>query len=413
MPDGLVDHPDVAPLGLYPGAEVVFFGDSVTQDGHHVAALEAWFATAMPYLPLRLTNAGTGGNRAATALERLQTDVVARDPAVVFVQFGMNDGRYQPLDPADRALFVESLRAIIERLRVSTRAEIVLLGPPMYDRAARLHREMPVDDADYDETVGAMNAAAAALAMELGVLFVDVRAEMRAVTAHHRPGEDPDRAGFALSPDGIHPNAFGGFVIARALLDAWLGSGPAVELEVPCRPGVAETVQLARLPYPYLEWTRDLVGTAEWAAAFDRMTLRCPGLAEGEWRLVAVEHAQEIDLGTFDAAELSVGVDMTTVVDAPWSVRAAALRAHVEARRVRVDVEVRRPVQDLKQLPGPERCAAYETGIPAIEAAQAGELAALDEAIDALRAPFEVTLRVEPVASSGAVDAAPSGSASE
>lgn len=375
--------------------------------------MEAWFAAAMPYLPLRFTNAGTGGNRAVTALERLDTDVIARDPAVVFVQFGMNDGRYQPLDPADRDLFVESLRAIFERLWAFTRAEVVLVGPPLYDRPARVYRGLPVDDTDYDETVGALNTAAEGLAAELGLPFVDVRSEMWAVTAHHRPPEAPDQAGFSLSPDGIHPEAFGGFVIARQILDSWLGVGPALELELACRPGEAETAQLQRLPYAYLEWTRDLLGTAEWAAAFDRMTLRCPGLAEGEWRLVAVEDGQDIGLGTFDAAALDGGVDLTALADAPWSTRAAELRAHVEARRLLVDVEIRRPVQDLKQVPGPRRCAAYETGIPTIEAAQAESLAAIDAAIDALRPPLEVTLRVEPASSSEAGGAAPSGSASE
>ena len=79
-------------ISLVDGDRVVFLGDSITQDGRYVEAVEQFFLTRFPERKVSFVNAGwsadkaTGNNFTGVgALARLGRDVLSCKPTVVVV----------------------------------------------------------------------------------------------------------------------------------------------------------------------------------------------------------------------------------------------------------------------------------------------------------------------------------------
>lgn len=175
-------------LAIPEGAPLVaFLGDSISA-GLHLSAERAFPAVlqadlAGSGLPFRLLNAGVSGDTSAGGLARIDW-VLERQPAVVVIELGGNDG----LRGQDLAAVEANLRAIVARVRASG-ARPLLLGmriPPSYgaDYAAGFA-------AIYERIAGEMQVPLVQYFME-GV------------------GGVPD----LLLPDGLHPTARGHEILA-------------------------------------------------------------------------------------------------------------------------------------------------------------------------------------------------------
>jgi acyl-CoA thioesterase I len=81
--------PKVANLNT-SGKNIICFGDSLTE-GYGAKPGEDYPSVLAKLLDQPITNAGVSGNTTRQALERLQTDVLDKDPKLVIVQFGGND----------------------------------------------------------------------------------------------------------------------------------------------------------------------------------------------------------------------------------------------------------------------------------------------------------------------------------
>ena len=111
-----------APFALRDGDRVVFYGDSITQDGAYARFVEEYVRTRFPRWDIRFYNAGVGGDTvrgggAGPIDVRLERDVIAHKPTVVTIMLGMNDGGYKPFDPMTLATFGEGYRAIVAKLQ--------------------------------------------------------------------------------------------------------------------------------------------------------------------------------------------------------------------------------------------------------------------------------------------------------
>lgn len=104
------------------GSTVVAFGDSLVE-GHGASAGRDFVSVLSQRLGIPIVNAGRGGDTTATALRRLDTDVLARDPRIVIVLLGGNDILRRV--PAE-ATFT-NLGTIVERIR-ERGAAVVLVG---------------------------------------------------------------------------------------------------------------------------------------------------------------------------------------------------------------------------------------------------------------------------------------------
>ena len=125
---------------LLAGEEVriVAFGDSITAGGDaSEPGLIFWqrWAEALrrkyPRATIDAINGATGGDTTAQGLQRLEEKVLREKPDLVLIGFGMNDhnrpGFGVPLDA-----FAGNLRQMIDRIRATTGAEVVLFSafPP-------------------------------------------------------------------------------------------------------------------------------------------------------------------------------------------------------------------------------------------------------------------------------------------
>ncbi|MBE9155879.1 arylesterase [Nodosilinea sp. LEGE 06152] len=117
---------DVNNLYRGAGAQVVAFGDSITA-GAGVGPQAAYPSLLSQRLGLPIVNLGRGGDTTATALDRLQRDVLAADPWLVMVGLGGNDFLQQvPLAQTE-----QNLREIVTHLQQQG-AIVVLLGMNVY-----------------------------------------------------------------------------------------------------------------------------------------------------------------------------------------------------------------------------------------------------------------------------------------
>ena len=75
-----------------PGG-IVMFGDSTTAPRGAVKVYSSRVDTALQSIgsSLSVHNAGVSGDTTSAALKRLQADVLAHEPRVVVIQFGIND----------------------------------------------------------------------------------------------------------------------------------------------------------------------------------------------------------------------------------------------------------------------------------------------------------------------------------
>jgi len=128
--------------------KIVAFGDSVTQSAR-VSGAETFYQIFAKQLRekygydnITSVNRGIGGNNVFHALSRIREDVVAENPQLVFVMFGVNDGyRGMNMD-----VYEKNMRKIVEILENETDALIILLGPTPLTTSKDAFR-------DYDKTV--------------------------------------------------------------------------------------------------------------------------------------------------------------------------------------------------------------------------------------------------------------------
>ncbi len=234
-----------APLSPVVGAEppvVVMFGDSTTrarpgavEKVYPVRIAEALEAGGEA---VRIINRGVGGDHTGGARKRFARDVLAEEPALVVIQFGINDAAVDvwktPPSTGPRVSredYVANLRWMVEEAR--GRGVRVILMTPNPLRWAPVIRERygrppydPGDPLGFEKPffLGHLEAMRS-LADELRVPLVDIHA---AYAAHEREtGETAE----ALLLDGIHPNDRGHALVAGRLLPVvreQLKSPPAV-----------------------------------------------------------------------------------------------------------------------------------------------------------------------------------------
>lgn len=253
---------------------VVCFGDSITGTYYHTGGVSSW-PTLLAHLvqarhpdgTVSVHNAGVSGHTTEAALARMERDVLARDPHVVAIMFGMND--VAGVSPGE---FMRNLGTIVGRARARG-AEVVLLTPNHVQDGDP--QRPPARVAAYADLVREV-------ARESAVPVVDV----------HRLFAEEARAGgyrwARLMSDAIHPNLHGHRLIAEAVTRAMLGTSdlPVIAVEPP-----PPAVPAARSPWKVLamEPYDALVGEALRSAAPARRADIVP------WRVAGKSLAELIE----------------------------------------------------------------------------------------------------------------------
>ncbi len=210
--------------------KVVCFGDSVTGVYYHSGSRRAY--TDMLGIALQrdsgsanveMINAGISGHTTVNALARIDRDVLAHQPDVVTVMFGLNDMTRVSLHD-----YEANLKAIVEKCR-GAGAEVVLATPNnVIDTPGRPTGKL----IKYCDVVRRV-------ASELGVPIYDTYQQLRGARAI-----DPFDWRLLMS-DSIHPNMAGHKRLAEQLAQTITGLKASLRNVSPLRPALQRT--LARI----------------------------------------------------------------------------------------------------------------------------------------------------------------------
>ena len=207
-------------FAIHDGDRVVFYGDSITQDGGYACFVEEYCRTRFPRLDVRFFNAGVGGDTvqggsAGDIGLRLDRDVIRHKPTIVAIMLGMNDGRYRKLEPATLASFTDGYRMIVAKLRQALpRARIYLIRSSPFDDVAR----PPNFEPGYMNVLRRNGEAVEAIAREQQATVVDFGGAV-ASGLELAVRNDPERAHHLL-PDRVHPSPAGHVLMGATLLRA-------------------------------------------------------------------------------------------------------------------------------------------------------------------------------------------------
>jgi lysophospholipase L1-like esterase len=204
-------------------ATIIAFGDSTTAPRGELVVYAQVLQKELP-IPARVINAGVGGNTTEQARARFEKDVLARKPALVVIQLGINDASVDvwkkppatgPRVELDR--YEANLRHFVQTLK-GRGARVIVMTPNALrwtDTMKARYGKPPYrpDDPDGLNVLLKRYAdAAREVARAEGVPLVDVYA---AFEAH---GKEKGHTVDELLLDGIHPNEKGHRLVADLLL---------------------------------------------------------------------------------------------------------------------------------------------------------------------------------------------------
>ncbi|MEM7260835.1 MAG: GDSL-type esterase/lipase family protein [Planctomycetota bacterium] len=195
---------------LRMGERIVFLGDSITQaainPGGYVQLIDASIEKQRADRHATLIGAGISGNRVPDLQARLDADVIAHGPTVVFIYIGINDVWHsQNGRGTSKEAYESGLRDVIARLKESASSpRIVLATPTVIGEQKRGTNPL---DAMLDEYA----ALSRQVARDTGVHVCDLREASVEYLSVRNP-EDRDRG--VLTTDGVHLNAEGNRFVA-------------------------------------------------------------------------------------------------------------------------------------------------------------------------------------------------------
>ncbi len=204
--DFLVQPNDVVGIG----------GDSITAQHLYSAFIEDYLLMCQPTQNQSIVQFGWSGEVAPRFLGRLNTDVFPFKPTVMTTCYGMNDGRYGPINDGIADTYRKAQTDIVEALKKNGVRAIILGSPKCVD--SHTYHGDPAAAVVYNKTLGSLAEIDKEVAQQEGVVYADVySATMETMTkAKAKFGEDYVFGG----PDGVHPGPNGHLVMAYAFLKA-------------------------------------------------------------------------------------------------------------------------------------------------------------------------------------------------
>ena len=209
-----------------PFKSLVVLGESTVEGGGWLQGPEERFADLLWHLlehaqeeTLAYHNAGLGASvispksvgyeasNKPSAAERLEEEVIAKNPDLVVVAYGLNDMR-AGMSVAD---FKAELVAILDRIDEATGATVVIVN--VYHQAAYCHYP-PYDKGGVAVTVE-YNQMLLDLANERGYIYADIYAAQ-------------GQADHIIHADAVHANKVGNMILAHKVFEAIVLAAPGI-----------------------------------------------------------------------------------------------------------------------------------------------------------------------------------------
>jgi lysophospholipase L1-like esterase len=202
-------HAD-SPITLKQGDRIVFLGDSITQGGGgpkgFVTLIKKELAEKKPDLGIEVFNAGISGNKVPDLQGRVERDVIARKPTIVFIYIGINDVWHGEKDPARGTTpekFEAGLKEVIGKIQAAG-AKVVLCTPSVIGEQKDGVNNL---DAKLDQYAGISRKLATDMKLPL--------CDLREAFVEHLKANNPDnKASGILTGDRVHLNSAGNQLVA-------------------------------------------------------------------------------------------------------------------------------------------------------------------------------------------------------
>ncbi|MSR32450.1 MAG: G-D-S-L family lipolytic protein [Gemmataceae bacterium] len=203
---------DPAPIQLKKGDRIVFLGDSITAGGNqgkgYIQVIRNQFADMN--LAVECLGAGISGNKVPDLQRRVDKDVVAKKPTIVFIYIGINDvwhGEKDAKRGTSPEAFEAGLREVIGKC-TKAGARVVLCTPTMIG-------ELPAGANSLDSKLDEYAAISRKLAGELKLNLCDLR---KTFVDHLKENNPQKKAAGVLTSDRVHLNEAGNRLVAQTML---------------------------------------------------------------------------------------------------------------------------------------------------------------------------------------------------
>ncbi len=207
-----------SPPPLAKGDRIVFLGDSITAGGGgakgYITLIHNALAEKFPDLGIETVNAGISGHRVPDLQRRLDHDVLAKKPTIVFIYIGINDvwhwhkaadGKMVGGTPTEK--YEEGLKDIIGKIKAAS-ARVILCTPSTIGEKAHGTNER-------DKMLDEYSDISRKVAADTGVQLCDLAKAFIAYDKDHNP---QDKANGVLTADGVHLNDAGNRFVADQML---------------------------------------------------------------------------------------------------------------------------------------------------------------------------------------------------
>jgi isoamyl acetate esterase len=200
----------IKPTALKKGDHIIFLGDSITAyaDAPYswVGAVRAKVTEAHKDFGLRVLNAGVSGNTVTDLEARLETDVLAKQPTIVFLYIGINDVWK---NATTEEKYEATLKGMIAKINKAG-ARVIVASPSVIGEKKDGANDL---DAKLDKYAGICRKVAA----ETGSQFCDIR---KAFVDHIQAHNKENKESGLLTTDRVHVSPAGDKLLAELALKA-------------------------------------------------------------------------------------------------------------------------------------------------------------------------------------------------
>ncbi len=317
------------------GDEILFWGDSITDDGIYSRIVENYVLTYYPDWNVKFVNLGWGGDR-SSFYPRLERDIALSKPDRVTIMLGMNDGLYQAPDAEVQQTYVDGIHTLIKILKERSNPEILLISPTPYDLRCRVDlangfttRLKDMSRAFYPPTLRRLTKALQEIADKEGCRYYDLHQDY----IERIEELDGFSGDYQLTAEGIHPNIDGAVYMGLGILDAmqaskdvagvWFDEAGQVDSTYDCKisdlktddKSISFTRDAQRLPMPLYPSVREtFLKLIDYKNAWNRDMLAVAGKDSATWFELRIDGVL-VDMVT--GYELGNGVNLSTYMASP------------------------------------------------------------------------------------------------
>lgn len=221
-------HAETTATPLKKDDRIVFFGDSITQaavkPGGYITLIKESIAATHPDLGIEVIGAGVSGNKVPNLQNRLEKDVLSKNPTIVFIYIGINDVWHWKKNKegvmaggTTPEIFESGLKDIIAKINAAGARVILCTATVIGEK----HDGTNERDAMLDEYC----AISRKVATDTKSQMVDLR---KAFIDHLKANNPDNLPKGILTGDSVHLNPAGNQLVA-----AEMGKAIGLEIEAP------------------------------------------------------------------------------------------------------------------------------------------------------------------------------------